>query len=183
MVVVEGVFEQSYQASRRLAAVRAAAMVSLCGLPQNSRPDLEQEVLLELWRKRTAYDPARGSWRTFAEPVVANRLVSLTRSLNSAKSGHRREEPLETARSLTAPRERHDLRIEVWRVLDRVAPFDRTVALCLIAHSATETARKLGVSRATVYRAIERLRAAFEQAGLAPWRHDERHPHRASCRA
>ena len=164
--MVEAVFEQSYQAASRLAAVRSAMMVTLYGLPQDSRPDLEQEALLELWRKRTAYDPARGSWRTFAERVVANRMVSLMRSMHSDKAGNSRETPIESAWGLSAPMDRGDLRVDVWVVLGRMSPFDRTVALCLIDHSAIETSQKLGVARATVYRSINRLRAAFAAAGF-----------------
>ena len=172
--MLEAVFEQSYPATRRLAAVRAATMVSLFALPQHSGPDLEQEALLELWRKRAAFDPTRGSWRTFAEPVVANRLVSLARRMHSDKAGHRRERQIDEVREMAAPVDLADLRIEVWRVLDRVAPFDRTVALCLIGHSAMETGRTLGVSRATVYRSIERLRDAFAAAGFGPCRQEKR---------
>ena len=164
--MVEAVFEQSYQAASRLAAVRSAAVVTLYGLPQDSRPDLEQEALLELWRKRTAYDPARGSWRTFAERVVANRMVSLMRSMHSDKARKSRETPIESARGLSVPMDRGDLRVDVWVVLGRMSPFDQTVAACLIDHSAIETSQKLGVARATVYRSIKRMRAAFAVAGF-----------------
>ena len=164
--MVEAIFEQSFQTASRLAAVRAATIVALYGLPQEFRPDLEQEALLELWRKRTAYDPARGSWRTFAERVVANRLASLMRSMHSAKAGKSRETPIDSARGLSAPMDRGDLRVDVWVVLRPMSPFDRTVAFCLIDYSASETSQKLGVSRATVYRSINRLRAAFAAAGF-----------------
>jgi hypothetical protein len=62
--------------------------------------------------------------------------------------------------------DRGDLRIDVWVVLGRMSSFDRTVAFCLIEHSAVETSQKLGVSRATAYRSIKRLRAAFAAAGF-----------------
>jgi RNA polymerase sigma-70 factor, ECF subfamily len=166
--VVEEIFEQSFSAICRLAAIRAATTATLYQLPTDSRQDLQQEALLELWRKRGAYDPGRGTWRTFAELVVANRMVSMVRSMHAHKAGYFREEPIQRADRLPAPVERHDLRIEVRRVLGGVAPFDRTVALCLIGHSAAETGHKLGVSRATVYRVIDRLRVAFTRAGLAP---------------
>ena len=80
--MAEEIFEQSLSAICRLAAVRAAATASLYQLPTDSRQDLEQEALLELWRKRPAYDPQRGSWRTFSERVVANRITSLVRSVS-----------------------------------------------------------------------------------------------------
>ena len=166
--MVETVFERSYSASSRLAAVRAATIVTLHGLPTDSRRDLEQEALLELWRKHQAYDPRRGSWRTFSERVVANRMTSLVRAMRSERSGQFREESIENLLGLAAPNIRTDLRADVSRVLAGLSPFDRNVALCLIGHSAIETTQCLGVSRATVYRAIWRLRAAFTEAGLSP---------------
>jgi len=173
--VVESAFEQSFPATIRLAAVRAATVATLYGLPAESRRDLEQEALLELWRKRTAYAPARGSWRTFAERVVANRMVSLMRSMHSDKSGSSKQTSIESARGLSAPMDRGDLRVDVWVVLGRISPFDRTVAVCLIDYSAIETSQKLGVARATVYRSIKRMRAAFAAEGFGSGgRHQEK---------
>ena len=170
--MVETVFEQSYSTTSRLAAVRAAAIVTLYRLPTDSRRDLEQEALLELWRKRPAYDAQRGSWRTFSERVVANRMTSLVRAMRSERSGQFREDPIENVLSLAAPGEHGDLRADVSRVLAGMSPFERSVARSLIGYSAIETSHRLGVSRATVYRAIGRLRAAFTKAGLSPRGHE-----------
>src|SRR5208283_2197694 len=89
--VVEEIFEQSFSAICRLAAIRAATTATLYQLPTDSRQDLQQEALLELWRKRPAYDPRRGSWRTFSEKVVANRMTSLVRAMRSERSGQFQE--------------------------------------------------------------------------------------------
>ena len=168
-------FEQSYSAAKHLAEVRAATVVALFGLPKDARRDLEQEALLELWRKRPAYDAQRGSWRTFSERVVANRMTSLVRRMHSARCGQFREDPLENVRGQAAPNDRPDLRTDVARVLADASQFDRSVAACLADHSAIETCQKLGVSRATVYRAIGRLRTAFTAAGLATGQRRRRH--------
>jgi RNA polymerase sigma factor (sigma-70 family) len=172
--VVETAFEQSYSAASRLAAVRAATIVTLYGLPRDSRLDMEQEALLQLWRKRSAYDPRRGSWRTFSERVVANRISSLVRHMRAQRSGQLKEDPLERVAGLAAPNDRVDLRTDVARVLAGVSQFNRNVAVCLVTHSPTETCRRLGVSRATIYRAIARLRLAFTAAGLASSRYHRR---------
>ena len=170
--MVDSIFERSYAATSRLAAVRAATIVTLYGLPTDSRRDLEQEALLELWLKHPAFDPRRGSWRTFSERVVANRMTSLVRAMRSQRSGQFREDPIENVLSLAAPGEHGDLRADVSRVLAGVSSFERSVARCLISSSAIETSHRLGVSRATVYRAIGRLRAAFTKAGLSPRGHE-----------
>jgi RNA polymerase sigma-70 factor (ECF subfamily) len=171
--VVEIVFEQSYPAAKHVAAVRAATTVALYGLPKDARHDLEQEALLELWRKLPLFDARRASWRTFAERVVANRMTSLMRGLHSGRCGRGKDEPLgDLGRALPAPDDCFDLRADVRRVLAGVAQFDQAVARSLIDYSAIETGQRLGVSRATVYRAIGRLRAAFREAGLSPWTHE-----------
>ena len=179
--MVESAFEQSLPAAIRIAAVRAATVATLYGLPAESRRDLEQEALLELWRKCPVYDPRRGSWRTFSERVVANRMTSVVRSMYSERSGHFREEPLEDLVALAAPNDRTDQRADVARVLRGVSQFDRSVAGDLIDYSAIEIGQRLGVSRATVYRAIGRLRAAFTEAGLSQrGREHERDTERAA---
>jgi DNA-directed RNA polymerase specialized sigma24 family protein len=87
--------------------------------------------------------------------------------MRSERSGQFREEPIENLLGLAAPNSLTDLRADVSRVLAGLSPFDRSVALCLVGYSAIETSQRLGVSRATVYRAIGRLRAAFTEAGLS----------------
>lgn len=168
--MADGIFDGFFSATHRLVAVRPSTTVTLYQLPKDSRQDLTQEALLELWMKRSAYDPRRGSWRTFCERVVANKMTSLVRKLYSKRSGHFREGPLEDFVALAAPLTPVDLQADVSKVLKSVSSFDRRVATCLIGHSAIETSAKLGVSRATVYRSIGRLRAAFIEAGLSPRR-------------
>jgi RNA polymerase sigma factor (sigma-70 family) len=168
--VIETGFEQSFPAMCRLAAVRATRIVSRHGLPCELRRDLEQEAVLEVWRKRTAYNPERGSWRTFSEHVVANKLISIVRTIRSKHEGQFKDEPLENLLGVAGPKDNHDLRADVSRILARVSSFDRAVARSLVGYSAAETGRRLDVSRATIYRAIERLRAVFTEAGLSPER-------------
>jgi RNA polymerase sigma factor (sigma-70 family) len=166
--MTETAFEQFYSAISRLAAVRAATTATLYGLSQDFRNDLQQEALLELWRKHPAYDPQRGSWRTFAEHVVTHRLRSFIRYQHAVRRGYGREECLsELVRMIPALDDRLELRLDVRQVLARVSQLDRAVALSLIDFSAVDTGRRLGVSRATVYRAIGRLRVAFTAAGYA----------------
>lgn len=166
--MADGFFEQFYPVSHRLASARAAAMVRHYGLPSDTRNDLAQEVLLTLWQKRSAFDPGRGSWRTFAEKVAANKLASLARNMRSQRSGCFRTHPLDEVFHAKAPDAPYETHADVWGVLASVSPFDRSVAICLTQHSVIETCQNLGVRRASVYRAIERLKAAFVAAGVGP---------------
>jgi hypothetical protein len=146
--VVDGIFEQTFFAICRLAAVPAAKTVTLYGLTAESRRDLEQEALLELWRKRPAYDPRRGSWRTFSERVVTKRMRSAVRSIYSSQSGHGKEDRLEGLQlSDPAPCAGIDLQNDVRRVLDGLSSFGRTVALSLIDYSAMETSKRCPANR------------------------------------
>ena len=165
--MVEAVFEQSFGVSSRMAAVQATKLAALHGLSNDDREDLSQEALLELWRKAPAFDERRAGWRTFSERVVANRLASLLRHTHSSRSGHGKQDPIEGLELADMARSHNiDLQTDVGRVLDGVSPFDRSVALSLIDYSAIETSHRLRVARATVYRSIVRLRAAFTSAGF-----------------
>jgi DNA-directed RNA polymerase specialized sigma24 family protein len=165
--VVETVFDLSSFATTRLAAIHAAIIVNRYGLPSDFRLDLEQEARLELWRKRSTYDARRGSRRTFSERVVANRMTSLVRTMYSTRSGQFREEPLHDRLGLAAASDNVELRIDVARVLAGLPLFDRRVAALLTRHSPSQTGRTLRISRASVYRAIGRLRGAFAAGGFA----------------
>jgi RNA polymerase sigma factor (sigma-70 family) len=179
--VTEAAFDQVYSVTHRVAAVRAAMIATLYSLPADARSDLEQEALLEVWRKRSAYDSRRGSWRTFAERVIANRMISLVRTINSERSGWFREDPLGNGCSLAAPNDGTELRVDVSQVLAGVSQLDRSIAVCLVGSSATQAGRRLGVSRAAIYRAIGRLRVAFTAAGLARRRGGPPSARRPNC--
>ena len=165
--MAEALFQHGYPASSRLAAVHAAMTVNRYRLPVDFREDLEQEALTELWRKRGAFDPQRGSWRTFAEAVVSNRMASLLRSIRSSRSGRFREQVLAASHDLAVSQDQADLRVDISRVLAGATRFDRRIARSLMAYTASETGDRLGISRAAVYRAVGRLRVAFLEAGYS----------------
>jgi len=173
--MIEYDFEQTLSVAERIAAVRAATIARLHGLPRDERRDLEQEALLHLWRMVPFFDPRRGSWPTFAERIIANRLQSLMRSQHALCRARRKEQPHdEPVSAMVAPNDRIDLRLDVRRVLVGVSQLDRVVALSLMYQSVAEASRSLGISRATTYRSIGRLQVAFLSAGLRPGDHVKR---------
>ncbi|MBZ5623505.1 MAG: sigma-70 family RNA polymerase sigma factor [Acidobacteriia bacterium] len=168
-VLQESLFLMAFPLARRVVAVRSAAATTIAPMTWADGEDVEQEAMIALWQALAYYDASRASLRTFAERVVANRLMSVLRGVHAVRRNCGCEAPLdEFASTLSASNDRVDLRVDVERVLTGVTSFDRAVALCLLDRSAVETSRCLQVSRAATYRAIRRLRLAFISAGMRP---------------
>lgn len=165
------IFEQHYPVSQVISAVAAAATAQRLRLPADARCDLRQELMLELWQKRHAFNPERGGWRTFSKAVVKNRARDLSRQMCAARSAVFKEAPIEHARYVPTPDEAWDVRIDVLRVLAGVSPADRRIACTLAYLNPTQTSRLTGVPRGQVYRAIVRLRVAFYAAGFGGGQH------------
>lgn len=166
--MTETVFEQHFLCACRIASVRAAKTVGEYRLAGADVQDLQQEAFLALLRSAHKLDARRGNWRTFTEVVIGNCMTSCIRHMYAERRGHFRNQPLEAqARCVPAPNRHLDLRADVQRVLDGVSAFDREVAWSLMDRSPSETGRDLRLSRATVYRAVGRLRLAFTRAGFS----------------
>jgi RNA polymerase sigma factor (sigma-70 family) len=159
----DAAFPDAYPFALRAVKAHSAAAVR-AGLPWFERRDLEQEAIISVWLALRRYDTNRAGLHTFIELVVRSRFMSKLRS-------HRRRMPLESLNQRYPDVESRfravELRTDVGRVLAGVSFFDRTVALSLARHSATDTSRRLGVSRTSVYRSIKRLRSAFSIGGYA----------------
>lgn len=67
--------------------VRSRCLVRRLGCPHLSREDVEQEILIDLWRRWTRFDSARAQEQTFVERVVRNKVVELVRYHNRKKRG------------------------------------------------------------------------------------------------
>ena len=129
--------------------------------------DFTQDLLLEVVRKAPLFEPHRSSWRTFTELIVRRHVCSLARRQRTQF----RNVPLDRSTLEAKSRwsyEQIDTRIDVQRVIDTLDPVDKRVAYRLMIESPIEVSRELCISRAKVYRSIERLRAAFEHAGMEP---------------
>ena len=164
-VKVDAMFLQAYPWALRSAGVRSAAAVARRYVPLADREDLEQGATIRVWQALSSYDASRAGLRTFLEVVIRRQFTSMLRT-------RRRVPQFESLNDQNFGGDgglrEMELRTDVRRVLATVRPFDRGVALSLTEYSASETSAYLGVSRAAVYRAIERLRTIFSEAGLSP---------------
>ena len=60
--------------------------------------DIEQDLFLDLWRRRESFDPERASFATFADRIIAPRVATLTSPTARLRAERRQvciDEPLE----------------------------------------------------------------------------------------
>lgn len=160
--MAEDAFVLAYPHARRSAEVYAARAIRGRFAALDEREDLVQDALLAAWLQMRRFDSRRAGLRTFTEIVVRSAIGSSLR-----KRRHVRDHGLAFDRCV-GDASNHaraiQRRVDVALVLERCHPFDRKVAMLLVDHSPSEVATAMRVARSTVYRSIERLRAAFANA-------------------
>jgi RNA polymerase sigma factor (sigma-70 family) len=157
-------FEASWKTAQRAAQRRVAIGAKWASLGVN-REDLVQEGVTACWRALPQFDPTRASLPTFFDRVVANRLASVLRSSRTPIL-----QPLEAADAYTIDSAlgHIHLALDVAKVLERLNENDRRLAKTLMKCSPSETSRRLGISRSTVYARMAGLRSSFIAAGFGP---------------
>ena len=155
-------------------------------------PDLEQELHIHLWKSSGRFNPDRGSWRTFASRVVGNKARTMLRDSKAVKRSISRlsqslneevddeegdavelQDVLDLEQYLAMTRgptrtepELVALKCDIDRVLATLSPEERVVCQLTASMAKDEVAQALGLHRATLHRIVQRLRQAFQAAGL-----------------
>lgn len=127
------------------------------------QPDVQQELLLRLLRRLSAFNPERGSFPDFCGLVLHNSAANLLRD-RRARSRRRRRSPEFEGFS---DQDQLELALDVEAVLARLPVRERAFAERRMAgYTMTGIAKELKVPRTTLYGWQDRLRRRFEQAGL-----------------
>lgn len=171
---------------------KARQLVRSPGFTESDRPDVEQELAIELVLKYGHFDPARAGETTFVARVIENKAISLVRARQAQKRHFRHNgtslnetisdskgRPVERVRTVDgrsvkrhtgqAPRSDQELarlKLDIHRVLDTLPADLRTLAELLTEMSQYAAARRLGKSRRQVAKDVARLRKRFEDADL-----------------
>jgi RNA polymerase sigma-70 factor, ECF subfamily len=127
--------------------------------------DVFQQVLTEVWRRGSSYDPARASLATWMLTIARSRAIDELR--------HRRPEPLDPAVLPEDPPEPppQDAALERWRMAHLLSqlPAEERHVLELRFHaglSQTEIEQRTGIALGTIktrmVRGLERLRALLD---------------------
>ena len=174
--------------TRYIIRKHARSVVQAAGLPRYDREDVEQELLLHLWRRQGRYTPARGKRSTFVRCVIERKAAVLLASARSQRRDRRREaysldecvgEGSNETRRIDlfdqddylrstngSEQERVHRQLDVERLLARLRPEDQRLARLLMKDKVAEVARELGVPRSSLYSQIARIRSQLEVAGL-----------------
>jgi len=169
--------------------VRAARLARSGAVPGMTAEDIAQDLREHLWRRDGAFDLTRGSYDTFADRVIANRIATLaspTERLRAERCWVSFDEPsqqgedgaplplsetLAEADGLNGPAlrpadEGFCLVRDVRRLRATLPSACRSVADALVDLTPAEAATALGIHRSTIYARLASMRSAAVARGL-----------------
>ncbi len=174
----------------RLARLKGRQLAGKYGFARYDEEDIQQDLLLDYLQRASSFDPHRCNRRTFARRVFDNRVATIIEAQKAACRDYRRrrisldqspdrldgpqsprlDQVLLTvngacgSQSLAA---RLNRKLDVERTLIRLpVVLLRVCRLLMAGDTAAVVADTAGTSRATVYRRLELVRAAFVKAGF-----------------
>jgi len=185
-------FENRDSFASQLIRQKARQLVRHPGFTKSDRPDIEQELAVELVQKYDQFDPERARETTFIARVLEHKAVSLVRTRQAEKRHFRRNgkslneaisdgdggtvEQAQTVDAAVAkrhtgqaPRSDEDvarLKLDTDEVLETLPADLRKLAEMLTEMTEYAASQQLGKSRRQVANDVARLRERFEDAGL-----------------
>ncbi|MFH1680409.1 MAG: sigma factor [Candidatus Eisenbacteria bacterium] len=170
---------------------KARLLVGRYGFRETDIEDLEQELTLDLLQRMPKYDPDRAQRTTFVARLVRNKIASVVEARKAGKRDYRtpvysltgwvkdatngfllRIETVDQDHYLLRTGRRRsqqevlDLSIDLKRATDLLPPELRELCRRLRYETVSEISRAKGIPRSTLYEAIEKIRAHFEERGL-----------------
>jgi len=161
---------------------RARVVAFSAGFPSHQIEDLQQELILDLLRRASNFDPSRGELTGFVRGVMWHRGAVL---INRRRRLARREilagdiatpdtEAPEVnvidAHHHVDPTAGFHMSIDVRRVISNMPTELRLLANLLTELPVRDIAKATGKSRSGIYKQILRIRKEFVRAGLNPYR-------------
>jgi RNA polymerase sigma factor (sigma-70 family) len=169
----------------RFTRIKSRQLAGKYGFARHDAQDIQQDLLLDYLKRAPCYNAHRCNPRTFARLVVRNRVSTLIEERSAACRDYR-QVSVDRTRDSQGPNSlenyaagsrvagRHagfearlNLRIDVERALTRLPrPLEGLCRLFMTCETSFEVAARAGISRATLYRQLGKVRAAFTQAGI-----------------
>ena len=176
----------------QLIKIKAAQLCRRTDIARSDGEDMQQEMLLYLWKKACLYDAARGNIEAFVTTAINSwvgmelrrrdrqkrrdgfRALSLERTMIErggdttslggvlSDADHRRRSGVDPRDAL----EEIDLQDAIAHTLGQFTPSERAVLASVADHGVAAAARKHNVSRRQINNALAQMRPRFEDAGL-----------------
>jgi RNA polymerase sigma-70 factor (ECF subfamily) len=159
---------------------QARMLIGLFGFTEHDVPDIQQELFLELYKRRDSFDPEKGKESTFIARVVESKVLDLIKERQAECRDWRRcRESLN--RTVTLPdigviekietlesEQNSDplLILDVSLVLERLSPDLLEICRILKYYDRNEALEDYPASRSAFFRKLQALRDIFLQAGL-----------------
>lgn len=185
--VTHPILDPHSRVSRNI-SIRATRLARSGAVPGMDPEDVAQDLRLHLFRRESGFRPDRGQYDTFADRVLTNRVASLaapTHRLHAERLWTSFDTPINTSAeagsvswgkflpqgaALHAPARSVDdaicLGLDVERLLSRLKPLCRAVAIELAHSSVAEAASALSIHRSTVYACLATIRTVAIDLGL-----------------
>ncbi len=157
---------------------RVGRLVQAFHLRADEADDLRQDMIVELIKALTRHDPTQSQRKTFITRALDRRYLHVARHLgNRQKHESMHPTPIsrlpgfsptvnDTHKGQRSEAERVDLALDLGDILPTLPPRLQRVCEELRSYKPSEAARRIGMHRSTMYRAIEEIRRHFVAAGL-----------------
>jgi len=170
-------FEASTPEFAKRARLEACGLIRLGRFRPDEREDLEQEFLLQVWRKRERLDSAHKGSSTYLAATMRNKGRDLIRYEYAPVRDRRRQSPipddLDAEERRAAPpalvvQPELDDPIDVRRAVSRLPAQKQRFVSLLADRGVTEAADELGISRSTAWRWVREAKGLLRRRGWGP---------------
>ncbi len=162
----------AYDAVYRLVTPHVLATVRGVLRDASLSEEVAQEVMLEIWRKASTFDPSRGGWRGWVSTLARRRAVDRVRSEQASRDRNDRVARRDDAPPTDVVVEEVERRLEHWQVREALASLTErqreAIDLAYFAgHTYRDVAEVLGIPEGTAKSRLRdgllRLRGALEE--------------------
>lgn len=166
--------------ARRLARCRS--------VPGMDAEDIQQDLFLDLWYRRGAFDATKATFATYADRIIAHRVATLASptlrckaerqqvALDHHVNGDGQQTLADTLADPAALSEMDQaLKIDMKRFIAGLPPALQRCCTILLTPNRREASIEAGIHRSTVYESAHRLRKLAEAGGLREYISAPRH--------
>jgi len=190
-----GIYRNRYDGidtyAAKLIRYKAYSMVGKAGFCEADRPDLEQDMMLDLLQRLDKYNPAKASKNTFISRIVENRICTILESRHTCRRDWRlcrtslnekignceggiaeRIDMLDTEGRIGCHEEEarlwriEELHVDVKRVVETLPTELQDLCGRLCHSNIREISRDTGIHHSKLYEWLHKIQEAFMAAGV-----------------